>query len=545
MAWLSEGERRARVEDTTRDRTILINQTLLAGATLVAVLFALALSQVIRPTSFVIGLALVYTAAAAAVLVPWRRLPSGIGGILPAIDIIAIGFLRESAPSAGLGLLWAFPAMWLGSTFGIPGVIGSTGAVSIILFTLTAADPTQAFSASTVLLPVTIAALSTMSHLTARRAQAQRELLEKQSAHLQRSVDRARRQEDLVTEVLDAVDFGVIRITPTGELVVTNEAHARLQGASDYSDDLQVYTSDGVTPLAPEHRPLARARTGEAFENDLVWYGAAGEGRRALTVTARRLADIDGSHAGTIVVSRDVTTEEQALRAREDLVASVSHELRTPLTSIIGYLDLVLDSADLPDPARRDLGVAERNAARLLELVTDILAMSTVSRHGVDFGLQRTRTDVGAIVLAAVQAAAPPAAERRISIATDDVVAAYAVVDPHRVRQVVDNLVSNAVKYGVDGGHVGVGVATDDDHLWITVADDGTGISAEERPLLFERFFRADAVRNSTTHGSGLGLAISRDIVRAHGGDILVETEIGHGSAFTVRLPLGDEEERG
>jgi two-component system, OmpR family, phosphate regulon sensor histidine kinase PhoR len=542
MAWLSEAERRDGAVDSTSDRTILINQMLLATVTLIAVLLALAFGQVLHATSFIIGTVVLYTAAAAAVLVPWRRLPFWAGGVLPILDILAIAFLRESAPNAGLGLLWAFPAMWVGATFGVAGVVGATASVAGIVVYLTAKDPAQDFTAATALLPMTVGALATMSHLAARRAQAQRVLLEKQSAHLQRSVDRARRQEDLVTEVLDAVDFGVIRITPSGDLVVTNEAHARLQGASDYSEELAAYTSDGKTPLPPERRPLARARAGELFENELIWYGAAGEGRRALTVTARRLAEIDGSHAGTVVVSRDVTAEEQALRAREDLVASVSHELRTPLTSIIGYLDLVLDAPGLSDSARRDLGVAERNAARLLELVTDILAMSTVSRSGVHLVLHRVRTDVAALVLAAVESVRPRAAERRIRVSVDEVHPAEALVDAHRLGQVVDNLMGNAVKYGRDGGRIEVGVRLDGDRVRIRVADDGPGVSEEETPQLFERFFRSDTVRNSATHGSGLGLAISREIVRGHGGEIVVETTLGEGSVFTVDLPVGSGE---
>jgi signal transduction histidine kinase len=543
MAWVSEDERRALAKDGTGDRAILINQTLLAGVTLIAVLFAVGLGQVEEPTTFLVGAALVFIAAGAAVIVPWRRAPYGAGGILPVVDIVAIGFLRDAAPGSGVGLLWAFPAMWIGAAFGVPGVVGATAGVSGLLWFMTATDPVPSLSASTALLPLTVGALATMAHLSARRARAQRALLEKQSEHLQRSVDRARRQEDLVTEVLDAVDFGVIRVTPDGEMVVTNEAHGRLQGASDFSTDLVAFGADGVTPIALEDRPLMRARRGDTFENELVWYGAPGEGRRALMVTARRLFDIDGSNAGSVVVSRDVTVEEQALRAREDLVASVSHELRTPLTSIIGYLDLALDSPDLPDATRRDLRVAERNAARLLELVADILAMSTLSRLGVELTLRREPYDLAAIVAAAVEATAPRAAERDIRIDTTRVQPAIARVDAHRLRQVVDNLLSNAVKYGRHGGRVDVEVASDRDHAWIIVRDDGPGISEEEQPHLFERFFRSDAVRNSATHGSGLGLAISRDIVRAHGGDILLESQLGTGALVTVRLPLAAEEE--
>lgn len=545
MAWLSEDERRARVNEPTRDRMVLLNQILLAGVTLVVAIVALALSEVLRPTTFIIGLSTIYLGAAAAVLVPWKRLPYWTAGILPVVDILAIAFLRESAPTAGLGLLWAFPLMWIASVFGLVSVAAATVVITVLLVLLIALDPAGRVSASTFLLPMMLASMGFLVSLFTRRARVQRELLEKQSVHLKRLVDRARRQEDVVTEVLDAVDFGVTRITPTGELVLTNEAHARLQGSQTWSgEDIPAFAADGTTRLEPWEAPLSRARRGETFENELIWYGLPGEGRRALIISARRLTDIDGSHAGTIVVSRDVTSEEQALRAREDLVASVSHELRTPLTSIIGYLELALDGEGLPEQARHDLEIAERNAGRLLELVADILAISASSRHGgIELTVHPQPVDVAEIVAGAVESIAPRAAERRIAIDTTAVQPVAAAVDPHRIRQVLDNLLSNAVNYNHDGGTVRAGVSGDGVHVWITVSDDGPGISAEEQPHLFDRFFRSDAVRNSTTHGSGLGLAISRDIVRAHGGEIFVQTQSGSGATFTVRLPIAYEED--
>ncbi|MFG6401264.1 sensor histidine kinase [Microbacterium sp. P04] len=542
MAWLSENERRARAEDVTRDRAVLLNQTLLTAVALIAMALALAFNQVRVATPFITGATILFTATGLAVLVPWKRLPFWAVGVLPLADIAAITELRAAAPDAGLGLLWSFPAMWVGALFGMAGVIGATALVAGSYWFLLAMDPDQTVSTSTVLLPLVVAALATISYLGARRAHAQRDLLENQSRHLQHSVDRARRQEDLVTEVLDAVDFGVIRITTEGDLVVTNEAHAQLQGTVEGAGvDLPAYAADGTTLLEVEDAPIARARAGDAFENEVVWYGAAGEGRRALNVTARRLREIDGADAGTIVVTRDVTAEEQALRARDDLVASVSHELRTPLTSIIGYLDLALDRGDLPEAARRDVEVAERNAERLLELVSDILAVSTISRRGVDFSVHRSTVDLSEIVFAAVEAKMPKARDRRITIDTTRVRSATASADAHRLRQVVDNLLDNAVKYHRDGGHVIVDVGSDGGRVHITVSDDGPGVSEEETPRLFERFFRSDAVRNSTTHGSGLGLAISSEIVQAHGGEIVVDTRLGSGASFSVLLPAVEE----
>lgn len=339
------------------------------------------------------------------------------------------------------------------------------------------------------------------------------------------------------------MDFGVTRITAAGEFAVTNAAHARLLATTDaFGSEIEVFAADGATSIVADATPLARARAGEVFEGEMVWYGAPGEDRRALSVTARRLRVGENGEESGLVVSRDVTVEEQARRAREDLVASVSHELRTPLTSIIGYLELALDDPSIAPGTRERLAVAERNASRLLELVADILAMSATSREGVGVELELRSTDVSAVVRAAVESIAPRAADHGVQIDTTGVEAVRAVVDARRVRQIVDNLLSNAIKYIPRGASVAVAVQQDVHSVSIIVSDDGPGISATEQARLFERFFRGDAVRKSSAHGSGLGLAISRDLARAHGGEVTVRTAPGEGAAFTVRLPRNPRE---
>ncbi|WP_295788222.1 cell wall metabolism sensor histidine kinase WalK [uncultured Microbacterium sp.] len=524
-------------------RNAVANQLLLAAATVLGVVVSIFLAQIADATLFLAGASTIFAGAVAAVLVPWDRFPRWAVGALPVLDVVAIAVMREGSPLAGLGVLWAFPAIWIGSVFGLWGVLLLTVVVTGVMLHQAVSIDMQRFASSTLVLPFVVAALSTMAHVTARRTRAQRDLLEKQSAELRRAVERARRQEDLVTEVLDAVDFGITRITPAGEFAVTNTAHAVLLDATDaFGGEVAVFAADGSTAIAPEAAPLARARSGEVFEGELVWYGAPGEDRRALSITARRLPARDSGEAGGVVVSRDVTVEEQARRAREDLIASVSHELRTPLTSVLGYLELALDDDTISEDTRDRLAVAERNASRLLELVADILAVSSSSREGIGVELELRAADVSAIVRAAVESMAPRAADHGIRIETAGIDEVRALVDARRLRQVVDNLLSNAVKYIPRGGAVAVTVAADVHSVLIAVADDGPGISPSEQARLFERFFRGDAVRKSSTHGSGLGLAISRDLVRAHGGEITVRTAPGEGATFTVRLPREPKE---
>lgn len=531
--------------DRTRGRTAMLNQLLLT-----AVVFVLGVLVAIgpfggEPVLFFLGVVLVVAVTAATLVVPWGRLRYGWVAVVPAIDIVAITLMQVAAPDTVLGLLWIFPATWLAGGFGLLGLFGVIVAIAGIVSVLTALSATEV-TYRTFLLPLVIVAVAVTSHLNARRSDAQRMLLAKQSALLASVLARTRRQEQVVTEVLDAVDFGVVRMGASGRVAVTNEAHGKLlQGFELDPDGIEVpaFRDDGTSPLPPDEFPLERARRGEAFDDQVVWFGAEPGPRRALTITARRLIDPDGGDAGAVVVSRDVTAELSALRARDDLVASVSHELRTPLTSILGYLDLAIEDPDTPDAVRASLDVAERNAERLLRIVADILAASSSSPSSVEASLAPQLLDARDLVRGAAADALPRAAARAITIDETGLEPATAWADPLRLRQVVDNLVSNAIAYNKDGGTVFVGTTTDGTSSWILVRDTGVGISDADRSRLFQRYYKAGGERRS---GTGLGLAITRDIVRAHGGELALHSAPGVGSTFIVKLPaIGPEGEEG
>ena len=521
--------------DRTRERATILNQLLLGS-----VVFVLGVVISIGPFTgdlalFFIGVILVFVLSGATFVVPWNRLPFWWVAAVPVIDIVAITLMQLAAPGTPLGLLWIFPTTWLAGSFGLLGLVSVIAALlglNALLVLLTAQELTW----STILPPLVLIAVATTSHLSARRSDAQRTLLVRQAALLRRVLERTRRQEQEVTEVLDAVDFGVIRIDPDGRIAVTNEAHGRLQHAAvadAAGAETVAFQDDGQTPLPPADLPLERALRGEAFDDRVVWFGAETQGRRALSVTARRLTDSAGDDAGAVVISRDVTSELTALRARDELVASVSHELRTPLTSILGYLDLAIEDPDISDGVRANLDVAERNAERLLGIVADILAASSSSRSA-DLSLEPRTIDAREIVAAAAEALTPRADSRSVQIDTSGLEPAPVWADPLRLRQVVDNLLSNAITYNRDGGTVFLGTTTDGTSSWILVRDTGAGMTEDERARLFQRFYKAGPARRS---GTGLGLAISRDIVRASGGELGLHSTPGVGSTFVAKLP--------
>ncbi|MEL5990874.1 sensor histidine kinase [Microbacterium phosphatis] len=524
--------------DPLRERSVILNQLLLGLVVLLTTLLLLATGLDVGMEALVVGVLGIFIASLLAVVVRWERLPVIAMLVVPALDAVSVAFLQVSHPHGGLVLLWVFPVLWISLTFGTGVTVLSVGGLIAVYLALFARDSAE-FEVRSALLPLMLASLAVFGQVMARRQSAQRALLARQSHTLKDAFELARDQEALVSEVLQAIDFGVTRIGADGRIAVTNEAHERLHGAPD----APLFHPDGVTPVTAEDRPLARAARGEAFDDAEYWHGGLGSERRALQVSSRRLPDDRGG--SMVVVSRDVTAERTALRARDDLVTSVSHELRTPLTSILGYLDLTLDDPALPASSRSGIEVAERNAQRLYALVDDLLTASAAGTAPVE-PLRRAIIDLGSVAGQAVEAAAPRAAERRIVIDVSAIAPTPAFADAARVRQVVDNLLSNAIKYGHDDGRIWISCRPVGGRAELSVRDDGPGIPAAARPLVFERFFRADAVRRSGVHGSGLGLAISRDIVRAHGGDITLTSEVGSGTTFSVALPArggADQEE--
>ena len=265
---------------------------------------------------------------------------------------------------------------------------------------------------------------------------------------------------------------------------------------------------------------------------------------RGISTIARDISDRRAAEAERDALLRELAGQNDRLREldrmKDDFVASVSHELRTPLTSIRGYLELVREDGGLSPEQDRMLGVVDRNADRLLGLVTDLLFIAEL-----DAGkLTMNATPVGLVAVAAesVEAAGPRAraAEIELNLDADDQVVVPG--DRTRIAQIFDNLISNAIKFTPPGGRVNVRVFRSDASAVVEVSDTGTGIPEDERLHLFERFFRTSSAIRAAVPGTGLGLAIVGAIAASHGGTVSVETSDGGGATFLVSLPLASAE---
>ena len=218
-------------------------------------------------------------------------------------------------------------------------------------------------------------------------------------------------------------------------------------------------------------------------------------------------------------------------------MALVSHELRTPLTSIIGYIDLLRDERATEMNAGHFAEVIQRNAERLLRLVGDLLFLSQMQSGKL--ALEVRDTDLAVIAADAVEEVRPEAERKHIDLTLSVTPVPHLAVDPTRMAQLLGNLISNALKFSPDHGKVEVSLAAEGNEAVLSVRDTGIGIPAADRERIFERFFRTEAATQRVIPGSGLGLTISKAIVDAHQGIIAVRSDEGHGSTFTVRLPLG------
>jgi two-component system phosphate regulon sensor histidine kinase PhoR len=239
-------------------------------------------------------------------------------------------------------------------------------------------------------------------------------------------------------------------------------------------------------------------------------------------------------------LQREHTELERVERMRKDFVINVSHELRTPLASIQGYAETLMDGA-LNDPQynMRFLGIIRHNAERLARITQDLLTLSRVEQKRQKFDFEPF--SVNGLLKQAIELMRPIAEKREIRLELQPGPADACVwCDSEAVSQILSNLLDNAIKYTHAGGRITVGAEPQGRFVELFVRDTGIGISAEELPRVFERFYRVDKARSRELGGTGLGLSIVKHLVAAHNGGTRVESRTGEGSTFFFTLPVDE-----
>ena len=359
--------------------------------------------------------------------------------------------------------------------------------------------------------------------LVSRRASARLRALEaERRGWFEQIVDRTKIAEEerrAMALVLSSMEEGIVLFGPDRRTRFANPAIERHLGSRPWS-------MDAVFPL-----PLREAVEAASSRRDpTVAEAETGTPSRWLRASAARVGD-DGS---VLLVVSDVTQARRTEAIRRDFVANASHELKTPAASIRAAAETIASAAhDDPAMVPRFAGRLEHEAIRLSRIVEDLLDLSRLG-YGSDLG---DPVALHAIVRDEVERFEGQAAEAglELSIVTSPVPRVRG--SARDLALLVRNLVDNAIRYTRPGGRVDVGLLAEGGEVVLTVQDTGVGIPSRDLPRVFERFYRVDRARSRETGGTGLGLSIVKHVVENHGGRVSVQSELGRGTRFEVRLP--------
>lgn len=340
------------------------------------------------------------------------------------------------------------------------------------------------------------------------------------------SLESARRE-----AILSSMVEGVLAVD--GDLRVTfcNASFARLIGAP-----APVPERIPLVELVRDPDLLAMVssglKTGHSLKRRLQLPAA---GDRAFEVEVSPLGAPAGR--GAIAILYDVTDLERLERVRKDFVANVSHELRTPLTAIRGYAETLLEGAlEDRENNRRFVEIIQTHAVRLENIARDLLALSELESGKTPGGLERV--SLRAAVHAALRTVEGEARLRGVSLISSQLEDLEVTANRMRLEQALVNLLDNSVKFNRPGGEVRIEARrAGDGHAALSITDTGIGIPSEDLSRIFERFYRVDKARSREVGGTGLGLSIVKHIVERLNGTIEVESALGRGSTFTLRLP--------
>ncbi len=327
--------------------------------------------------------------------------------------------------------------------------------------------------------------------------------------------------------ILNGMGEGVMVLDVHGTITLVNPAFRRqfaLTGDLLAKSLVEVCRHPDLLQSYDEHRATNGEVLGEVSLNP---------GNTILSVHWMPLGDRQGS----VAVFHDISELKRTEAIRRDFVANVSHELRTPVTVIKGYAETLLDGAidDTPEHGRHFVSIIAGHAERLSSLINDILALSRLESKGASLNLHPL--ELCNVFNRAASMLEEHARGKGIRLEVNcPETLPRVMADQGQLEQVLFNLLDNAMKYTPPGGTVTLSSNLEDQVVAVMVRDTGIGIPQKDLPRIFERFYRVDEARSREQGGTGLGLAIVKHIVQLHGGEISVESEVGKGSCFMVRL---------
>ena len=358
------------------------------------------------------------------------------------------------------------------------------------------------------------------------------EALNQTAAQLERTISQLDAQKVRLATLLENLSEGVIVIARGRTVRMMNREAARILGIAIVPPEGQPYAE--VIRQPDLLRFIDGWKDGRSIPPEEITVPSPG-GEIATRVSATILRYPSGKESDILFTLRDVTEEKRLARVKSDFVSNASHELRTPLTNIRGYLEALQDAASEGAPFDPSfLAIVLANVLRMEDLVNDLLTLSRA--EFVQDPLAREEIPIPAF-LDRVASLHQPSVDRLGKTLIVQAEEANFKADLKNLTLAISNIVDNAIRHGVADGQIRLTGRVENGAIVLSVEDDGPGIPKEHLPRIFERFYRVDKGRSREVGGTGLGLAIAKHIIESHGGTIRVESRMGTGTRFIIRIP--------
>ena len=340
--------------------------------------------------------------------------------------------------------------------------------------------------------------------------------------------------------ILGAMQDGLLGVDARGRITLTNRPFEKLFELRNPAVGAPLLET--VRHATLDWLIAETLRTGKAMRSELSLADPRASSERHIEVSAVPIKQAVDETTGAVVLFHDITESKRLDQIRSDFVANVSHELRTPLSILRGYIEMLLDNPKTSrEELARILAIMERHSQRLGLLVDDLLSLARLESSNANLELSAVRVEE--LFNNVVRDWKEKLAAKNLKVIVDLSPDARTIrADEMRLQEVLHNLLDNAVKYSHEHGEVRLRTALQGLEMVLSVADNGMGITKDDLPRIFERFYRADKARSRELGGTGLGLAIVKHIAQLHGGRVEAESELGHGTTIRVVLPVGNRE---
>jgi len=368
------------------------------------------------------------------------------------------------------------------------------------------------------------------------------------ASQLDKKIRMLTEQTKLQEAVFESMKEGVIAVDYNQRVLLVNKRAVEILTLTQHAGFEPGRTLQESIRIPDIHSFFSRILAEGATEETEVLLSspAGGTGDRSLQMRGTPLYDSENNCIGALVVINDITELKYFDNLKRDFVANVSHELKTPITAIKGFIETLKEGAfNEPANAKKFLDIVSRHADRLNLIVEDLLSLSRLEQKASIKEIKFLNEPLKDVLQAVMDDLALKARDKRITLSLECSQTLTADINRPLIEEAVGNLLDNAIKYSDSGKKIAIKAETihesslpgKKEDIVISVSDEGPGIAPQHHARIFERFYRIDKARSRAAGGTGLGLAIVKHIAQVHGGTVSVESELGKGSTFTIRIP--------